>query len=75
MMSTICLKAMLLRSCVIVGLGISLSGCFGGCAGWKPINPSKDDKLTDGTTKQILAHDEYGVALKCPAFKPKGGFF
>lgn len=45
------------------------------CTGWGPIKISKDDKLTEGTARQILAHDEYGAALKCPAFKPKGGLF
>jgi hypothetical protein len=47
----------------------------GTCAGWKPIYVSKSDKLSDGTAKSILGHDEYGTALKCPAFKPKGGWF
>lgn len=35
------------------------------CTGWKPIYPSKTDVLTDGTSKQILGHDEYGVKSKC----------
>jgi hypothetical protein len=46
-----------------------------GCAGWSPIMVSKSDKLTDGTARQILAHDEYGAALACPAFKPKRKIF
>lgn len=29
------------------------------------ICPAKADILTDGTAKQILAHDEHGVAAKC----------
>lgn len=61
---------------MIGGLAISLSGCAGGtCAGWDAIYVSKDDKLTDGTAKQILKHDEYGAKLGCPAFKPKNKFF
>lgn len=35
------------------------------CAGWSVICPSKADILTDGTAKQILGHDEHGVAAKC----------
>lgn len=49
-----------------------LAGCKGGpetkpdiCAGWKAIYPSKQDVLTDGTAKQIDAHDEHGVAMGC----------
>jgi hypothetical protein len=61
---------------VIVGSAISLAGCAGSvCTGWGPITVSKDDKLTDGTARQILKHDEYGASLHCPAFKPKGRFF
>lgn len=61
---------------MIAGLAISLSGCASGvCTGWGPIKVSKEDVLSEGTAKQILAHDEYGARLKCPAFKPKGGWF
>lgn len=35
------------------------------CAGWTAIYPSKADVLTDGTAKQILAHDLHGVAAGC----------
>lgn len=35
------------------------------CSGWKPIYPSADDVLTDGTAKQILAHDRQGVDVGC----------
>lgn len=35
------------------------------CAGWSPIYASKADTLTDGTAKQILAHDCHGIAVKC----------
>jgi hypothetical protein len=58
---------------ISAGLATSLTGCAGGtCAGWAAIYVSEDDKLTDGTAKQILKHDEYGAKLGCPAFKPKG---
>lgn len=61
---------------LIVGIGISLSGCLtDSCAGWKAIKPSKNDKLTDGTARQILAHDEYGESLGCRGFTPKGAGF
>lgn len=60
---------------LIVGAGISLSGCMTGlCTGWGSIRPSKDDVLTEGTARQILKHNNYGLSLKCPAFKPKGGW-
>jgi hypothetical protein len=65
----------LIRTCVIAGLAISLGGCFGGCAGWAPILVSKEDKFSEGTARSILKHNEYGVALRCPAFKPKGKWF
>jgi len=35
------------------------------CAGWSPIYASKQDVLTDGTAKQILAHDLHGVQAGC----------
>lgn len=35
------------------------------CAGWSAIYPSRTDVLTDGTAKQILAHDCHGVAAGC----------
>jgi hypothetical protein len=35
------------------------------CAGWSAIYPSRQDVLTDGTAKQILAHDLHGVAQGC----------
>jgi hypothetical protein len=58
---------------LIVGLAIDLGGCAsaGVCAGWRPIFPSRDDKLTDRTARDILGHDEYGLALGCPGFTPK----
>lgn len=45
------------------------------CAGWEAIYVSNKDKLSEATAKAILKHDEYGLALKCPAFKAKGKFF
>ncbi len=35
------------------------------CAGWSAIYPSGKDVLTDGTAKQILAHDLHGVQAGC----------
>lgn len=41
-----------------------------GCEWVKPIYPSKDDSLTDGTARQILNHDETGKQI-CGWSKPK----
>ena len=61
---------------MIAGLAISLGGCMAStCAGWEAIYVSNKDKLSEATAKAILKHDEYGLALKCPAFKAKGKFF
>jgi hypothetical protein len=63
----------LVTGCTIAGLALLLSGCGGGvCTGWAAIYVSSDDKLTEGTSKEILAHNEYGAKLGCSAFKPKG---
>ncbi|UGB46982.1 hypothetical protein LQ772_06740 [Frateuria edaphi] len=40
------------------------------CAGWEPILVSKKDVLTDGTSKQILAHNNHGEATGCWGKKP-----
>jgi hypothetical protein len=48
---------LLLASCATTG------GCVtkpDPCAGWSPIYVSRTDVLSDGTAKQILAHDEHG---------------
>lgn len=47
-----------------------LSGCAASSAGFKPILPSKDDKLTPGTKDQILEHNEFGKEQGLPAFQP-----
>lgn len=67
---------MKLRSvCVIVGAAMTLSSCGGGvCTGWGVVHARPGDKFTDSTAKEILGNNEYGAELKCPAFKPKGGF-
>ncbi len=38
------------------------------CAGWKAIKVNENDEFTDGTAKQILAHNCQGAALKCWAY-------
>lgn len=60
------IPALLLASCATMG------GCATKpivrtdfCTGWRPICASTQDVLTDGTAKQILAHDEHGVTMKC----------
>ena len=54
---------------LLVGLML-LSACAGGsargldvCGPWEPVRPSAADVLTDGTARQILAHNEVGAAL------------
>jgi hypothetical protein len=48
-------------------IAISISGCAtsSNCAGWSAIRPSRSDKLTDGTARQILAHNKFGVRQGC----------
>jgi hypothetical protein len=41
-----------------------------GCEWVRPIYPSKDDSLTDGTARQILNHNETGKDI-CGWDKPK----
>lgn len=73
---TISTTSKLRTVCVIVGLAMTASGCARfSCSGFAPIYVSKADKLTDGTAKAILKHDEYGAKLGCSAFKPKSKFF
>lgn len=65
-----------LRLLAVLTLLLPLAGCKSGCvtkpdpcAGWEPIYPSRSDVLTDGTARQILAHDEHGKAIGC--WKPR----
>ena len=54
-------------------ISVSSLGCAtnaSNCAGWSAINPSRKDVLTEGTVKQMLAHNEFGVKQGCWA-KPK----
>lgn len=54
-----------------LGLATLLSGCAGtgpgieACGAWRPILVSRQDVLTEGTARQILAHNETGRALGC----------
>ena len=52
---------------LLVAAGLMLSACntTSNCAGWSQINPSRTDKLTGGTARQILAHNRQGVAQGC----------
>jgi hypothetical protein len=47
----------LLASCASGGAGID------SCGAWRPILVSRADTLTDGTARQILAHNETGARL------------
>jgi hypothetical protein len=55
------LLAPLLASCATAGHAIRPDPC----TGWAAIYVSKSDVLTDGTSKQILAHNEHGAAIGC----------
>lgn len=61
---------MLIRA-ALLGTFALMAGCvtkptkLDPCAGWEPILPSRADVLTDGTARQILAHDEHGKAIGC----------
>lgn len=59
----------------VVAMALLTSGCLGGtetsCVGWKPIFTSSSDKLTPGTARQVLDHNEYGERV-CH-WKPPGG--
>lgn len=59
--------ALLLASCSATGRVTKTDPC----AGWSKITTSRDDVLTDGTAKQILAHDEHGASIGC--WKSHGG--
>ena len=55
---------MLLLACL---LAASVSACQNGvvtdCLTFEPICPSSQDVLTEGTARQILAHNERGEAV------------
>lgn len=55
------LASLILMMCVVV----STAGCAttSRCDWGKPIRPSVDDVLTDGTAAQILTHNETGAKL------------
>ena len=62
---------MLILTLPLVASGI-LAGCAprtivktDHCTGWAPIYADGSDVLTDGTARQILAHDEYGARMGC----------
>lgn len=60
-------SAKLLSSALISLAGIATSGCADWgtvtgtakqvCEQWRPIRPSRADKLTDGTTKQLAGNN------------------
>jgi hypothetical protein len=57
------LTALLLGSCGTSGPAISA----GGCEWAKPVFVSRQDVLTDGTARQILAHNEAWERVCAPA--------
>ncbi len=63
------MKRKMRQLCTLIlvgGTGISAGGCsYFSCTGWGEINPSSEDKMTEGTERQILKHNLYGVAQGC----------
>ena len=49
----------------ISALALLLAGCGSTCAGWKSLNPSRKDVLTEGTKTQIVEHNSYGERQGC----------
>jgi hypothetical protein len=50
----------------ISALALWLAGCsIGGCAGWAKFQPSRKDKLTEGTERQIISHNVNGERRGC----------
>ena len=56
------LTVALLTSCTSAGPAIDRATI---CAGWKPILVSRSDTLTEGTGRQILAHNVFGETQGC----------
>lgn len=56
-----------MRNIIVLMAMLALSGCAtaSNCAGWEPINPSRNDTLSESTVKQIVAHNEFGVKQSC----------
>lgn len=60
-----------MRTLTLLALLILLASCAGGggpatdCAAWRPISVSRADVLTDGTARQVLAHNETGRRIGC----------
>jgi hypothetical protein len=52
----------LLGSLMLMSIASCRSGTATGndCAGWEPIYPSRDDRLTAETARAILEHDRHG---------------
>ena len=61
-MKWLALIALLLTSASIAGCATDKASV---CAGWEPFQPSRLDDLTEGTAKQIIAHNEYGIKMGC----------
>jgi hypothetical protein len=56
----LCALPILLASCANTGAGPN-----DGCAGWRAIYVASADVLTDGTARQVLAHNGTGRARGC----------
>lgn len=50
---------------VVAALALSACASTSNCAGWSQINPSRTDRLTPGTARQILGHNRQGAAQGC----------
>jgi len=55
--------AMLLATLLLLGGCAETGSGTDACGPWRPILVSRGDVLTDGTARQILAHNETGRRL------------
>lgn len=59
-MSAACLSLMLVTGCAS---GTATEPAPEACLLFKPIRPSSQDELTEGTVRQLLEHNETGAAI------------
>jgi hypothetical protein len=62
-MRSTAILAACLTAALLTGCGTSGAGTKAGCEWVKPIYVSRTDALTDGTARQILAHNESWKAV------------
>ena len=57
------LTPLILSAALIAGCGIDPQGLHDECDWAEPIRPSRQDQLSEGTLRQIVAHNEIGARL------------